>query len=72
MFLDPQIGLVSDSYTYDEAAGVARLTITTNAPARFTDATGALFYTEDGSATGGGGIHTTYCHVLDSHCMYHA
>ena len=25
-------------------------------PLRFTDATGALFYTEDGSATGGGGI----------------
>ena len=44
---------------YDEAVGVARLTIITNAPARFTDATGALFYTEDGSATGGGGVHTS-------------
>ena len=27
-------------------------------PLRFTDATGALFYTEDVSATGGGGMHS--------------
>ena len=43
---------------YDENAGVARLRIRTNMPERFTDATGALFYTDDGTATGGGGMHT--------------
>ena len=52
----PQIGFDPTSYSYDESAGVARLTITTNIPLRFTDATGALFYTEDGTATGGGDI----------------
>ena len=26
-------------------------------PSRFTDATGVLFYTEDGTATGGGGMY---------------
>ena len=52
----PEIGFDPTSYNYDEDAGVARLTITTNMPLRFTDATGALFYTEDGTATGGGGI----------------
>ena len=29
-------------------------------PLRFTDATGALFYTEDGTATGGGDIMYMY------------
>ena len=38
----------------DEDEGVARLTITTDIPQRFTNATGALFYTEDGTATAGG------------------
>ena len=52
----PEIGFDPASYNYDEDARVARLTITTNMPLRFTDATGALFYTEDGIATGGGGI----------------
>ena len=52
----PEIGFDPTSYIYDEDAGVARLTITTNIPLSFTDATGALFYTEDGIATGGGGI----------------
>ena len=56
LIIAPEIGFNPSSYTYDEADGVARLTITTNMPARFTDATGALFYTEDGTATGGGGI----------------
>ena len=56
----PEIGFDPTSYSYDEAAGVARLTITTNMPLRFTDATGALFYTEDGTATGGGGIATRF------------
>ena len=63
----PEIGFNPDSYTYDEAAGVARLTITTNRPARFTNATGALFYTEDVTATGGGGIATgVYSRILNS------
>ena len=53
--LAPQIGFDPDCYTYDEETIVARFTITTNMPLRFTDATVALFYTEDGSATGGGG-----------------
>ena len=52
----PQIGFDPTSYSFDEGAGVARLTVTTNMPLRFTDATGALFYTEDGAATGDGGI----------------
>ena len=55
----PQIGFDPESYTYDEDAGVARLTIITNMPLRFTDANGALFYTEDGTATGGGGMFIT-------------
>ena len=55
-FTAPQIGFDPTSYSYDEIAGVARFSITTNMPLRFTDATGALFYTEDGTATGGGGI----------------
>ena len=59
-FTAPQIGFDPTSYSYDESAGVARLTITTNIPLRFTDATGALFYTEDGTATGGGGIIMIY------------
>ena len=44
-------------------------------PVSFTDATGALFYTEDGTATGGGGIAAIYksiqCRVLDSYYYTH-
>ena len=60
IIIAPEIGFDPTSYFYDEDAGVARLTITTNMPLRFTDATGALFYTEDGTATGGGGIAAIY------------
>ena len=56
IIIAPHIGFNPISYNYDEDAGVARLTITTNMPLRFTDATGALFYTEDGTATGSRGI----------------
>lgn len=56
--LAPGIGFDPESYLYDENAGVVRLTVITNMPARFTDVIGALFYTEDGSATGGGGVQT--------------
>ena len=56
MLAAPQIGFDPTSYIYDEAAGVARLTITTTALDRFTDATGALFYTEDVTASGNGGM----------------
>ena len=63
----PQIGFVPESYMVDEGAGVARLTIQTNMPERFTDATGALFYTEDGNATGGGGMHTSIYSAPSTH-----
>ena len=33
-------------------------------PLRFTDATGALFYTEDGTATGGGDIMYMYYNII--------
>ena len=56
IIIAPQIGFDPISYNYDEDAGVARLTITTSMPLRFTNATGALLYTEDGTATGSGGI----------------
>ena len=56
IIIAPRIGFDPLSYNYDEDARVARLTITTNMPLRFTDATGALLYTEDGTATGSGGI----------------
>ena len=63
----PSIGFDPESYTYDEDAGEAVLTITTSDPSEFTDATGALFYTDDGTAVGSGGmniVHTqTRVHV---------
>ena len=43
-------------YDFDEDTGIATLYIITNAPERFVDSTGALFYTADGTATGSGGI----------------
>ena len=43
LILAIQIGFVPDSYSFDEAAGFASLMITTNNPALFIDATGALF-----------------------------
>ena len=43
-------------YGFDEDTGIATLYIITNAPERFVDSTGALFYTADGTATGSGGI----------------
>ena len=64
-----QIGFDPESYTYDEDAGVARLTITTNMPLLFTDATGALFYTQDGTATGGGGIACMLYYSVASLCI---
>ena len=52
----PQIGFDPMSYPVNEADGVATLTITTSDPGAFTNVTGALFYTTDGSATGSGGL----------------
>ena len=60
IIIAPEIGFDPASYIVDEDEGVARLTITTNMPLRFTDATGALFYTEDGTATGGGDVYMYY------------
>ena len=56
-FAAPQIGFDPVSYTFNENAGVATLTITTSDPTMFTNANGALFYTTDGSAQGSGGLY---------------
>ena len=47
-------------YNFNEDTGIATLSVITNAPERFVDATGALFYIADGTATSSGGmvIHT--------------
>ena len=56
----PSIGFDPESYRYGEDAGEAVLTITTSDPAEFTNATGALFYTDDGSAVGSGGMNVMH------------
>ena len=52
----PLIGFDPTSYTFHEDAGEAVLMITTNDPSQFTNANGALYYTNDGSALGSGGM----------------
>ena len=52
----PQIGFDPIEYFLDEDTGTATLYIVTNAPGRFVDATGALFYTMDGTAVSSGGM----------------
>ena len=62
----PQIGFDPTSYTVNEADGVATLTITTSDPGSFTDATGTLFYTEDLSAAGSGGLYNIIQPMIES------
>ena len=56
----PSIGFDPESYTYNEDDGEAVLTITTSDPSEFTDANGALFYTDDGTAVGSGGMNIAH------------
>ena len=60
-----QVGFDPAEYTVNEDAGVVELSITTNDPTRFVDATGALFYTDitNGTATSGGGMSITHPHT---------
>ena len=52
----PWIGFESTIYDFSEGTGIATLQILTNNPERFTNASGALLYTTDGTATSNGGI----------------
>ena len=50
ILLAPRIGFDPVMYNVDENARVVDLVITTSDPSAFTDSTGALFYTNPGSA----------------------
>ena len=52
----PWIGFDPTIYDFNEGTGIATLQIITNTPERFTDATGALLHTTDGTATNNEGI----------------
>lgn len=56
----PQIGFNPKAYVIDEEAGTAILQIITNAPQRFFNTSGALYYTTDGTATSSEGKVVLY------------